>query len=270
MSAEEVRLAVLGDPLAFTLSPELHRAGAAALGLACESAAIRTPVAELGSRLAELAARGFDGVNLTVPLKEAALAHLPRVSDRARLARSVNTVGFAAAGAWGDTTDGDGFVAWLATLERAPAAGEAFLLLGAGGAARSLGAALVVGGQRVLVASREPALHAAAWASIPAAHVRWDGGPMDRALAGAGWIVNATPIADRDPVPFESLPAGARLVDLRYEREITGWVRRARSLGFEAWDGLGLLVHQARRSLALWTGREPPLAALEAAVGWPR
>ena len=105
-----LRLAVLGDPLAFTRSPDLHRAGLAALGLECDSRALRTPPAELETRLDALAREGVTGINLTHPLKEAVMAHLGRVSRDALRARSVNTVGRDGASWWGDTTDGPGFL----------------------------------------------------------------------------------------------------------------------------------------------------------------
>jgi shikimate dehydrogenase len=136
-----MKLAVLGDPLRYTRSPDLHRAGLEAAGLAGESSAIRTPLAELGARLDALAAAGWRGVNLTHPLKEAALELLPRLSDASRRARAVNTVGFEDGGAWGDTTDGAGFVDLLRWRGRDPAA-ERVVLLGAGGAARGLALAL--------------------------------------------------------------------------------------------------------------------------------
>ena len=93
-----MKLAVLGDPLAFTLSPVLHRAGLESLGLAGTSEAFPTPAARLEERLAALDQAGYRGANLTHPLKEAALARVARVTDEARRARSVNTVGFAAEG----------------------------------------------------------------------------------------------------------------------------------------------------------------------------
>ncbi|HEY6196479.1 MAG TPA: shikimate dehydrogenase, partial [Candidatus Eisenbacteria bacterium] len=132
-----VRLAVLGDPLRYTRSPDLHRAGAAALGLDCESHAVRTPLAALGETLARLAAEGYTGCNLTMPLKEAALACVRETTPTARRARSINTVTFLAAGSSGDTTDGVGFVELLAALDR-DARRARIVLLGAGGAARSL------------------------------------------------------------------------------------------------------------------------------------
>jgi shikimate dehydrogenase len=266
-----MRLAVLGDPLTFTLSPELHRAGLESLGIACESQAIRTPPELLGERLSDLAGRGFRGVNLTAPLKEHAIPHLARISDSAARARSVNKVGFDADGWWGDTTDGPGFVDLLRALGRRPEE-ERALMLGAGGAARSLALALVELGGEVVVSARRPDAAAAAWEGIPDVRFEgWNGDGAERALAAASLIVNATPVAD-DPGPIDPgrTSPGALIVDLRYERAITPWVARARGAGREAYDGLGLLVFQACRSLAMWTDREVDVAPLARAVGWPR
>src|SRR5206468_971297 len=128
------------------------RAGLKALGIRGSSRAIRTPIEALGERLRDLRERGFRGVNLTQPLKEAALAHLTRVSDAARRARSANTVRFDAGGAWGETTDGMGFLDLMRARGREPAT-QRVVLLGAGGAARSLAVALSDAGSPDLVAS---------------------------------------------------------------------------------------------------------------------
>lgn len=265
-----MRLGVLGDPLRLTRSPELHRAGLAALGIEGESRALRTPAIQLGARLAELATAGFRGVNLTYPLKEAALGYLAAASDDARMARSVNTVSFDPGGVRGDTTDGAGFVDLLRALEVNPAR-ERVLLLGAGGAARSLALALRRAGATVAASAREPKLVAPAWEEIGIAPVAWRGEKEAKALAAATLLVNATPLVEGDgPLPPGRAPRDARLVDLVYLDGVTPWVAKARALGYQAWDGLGLLVHQAKRSLELWTGREVPVAPLAAAVGWPR
>src|SRR5262249_35752890 len=96
-----VKLAVLGDPLRYTPSPDPHRAGCAALGLECESVALRPPAGDLAGTLARLAAEGYTGCNLTMPLKEPALALAARPSAAATRARSVNTIRFApAASGW--------------------------------------------------------------------------------------------------------------------------------------------------------------------------
>ena len=265
-----VRLAVLGDPLEYTRSPDLHRAGLAALGLAGESRAVRTSREELPATLRALAEQGLAGVNLTIPLKEAVMPLLARVSDTAHRARSVNTVGFDPAGWWGETTDGPGFLDLLDALSREPAAQRA-VLLGAGGAARSLAVALADAGVPVVASARRVAAAAAALEGCHARIVAWRSDEEREALALATVIVNATPLADpREIAAPETLPKDALIVDLRYREALTPWVLDARRAGREAFDGLGLLVFQAKRSLELWFGRELALAPLATAVGWPR
>jgi shikimate dehydrogenase len=266
-----VRLAVLGDPLAYTLSPVLHRAGLAALGLPGESQARRVPPERLGAELAWLRAAGWRGANLTHPLKQAALAHLGAVTEAARHARSVNTVSFDEDATRGDTTDGDGFTDLLRALGIA-IEGARVTLLGAGGAARSLALALLGAGAVVTVWARRRDAVAAEWAGIPAAGLlSWAGPEALDALNGAELVVNATPVADAaGPCALDCVPPRARIVDLVYGAEVTPWVRAARAGGRAAVDGLGPLVFQARRSLERWTGRPVPLEPLQAAVRWPR
>ena len=270
-TAAPVRLAVLGDPLAFTRSPELHRAGLEALGLAGGSEARRTPVAGLASELRGLARAGFLGASLTHPLKEAALGAVDRVSPDARAARSINTVGFDRDGMWGDSTDGPGFLDLLVSLELAP---TRIVLLGAGGAARSLALSLARrAGVRVVASSRRPAETAATWGAIPGATlVAWRSAAEAEALAGAELVVHCTPLAGLDPppAPLEAIAPGAAIIDLVYGGAPTPWVLAARASSRRAWDGLGLLVFQARRAFGLWFGREVPLEPLARAVGWPR
>ncbi len=267
-----VRLAVLGDPLAYTLSPVLHRAGCAALGVACESRALRTPPEALGERLQALAAEGCLGCNLTHPLKEHALDHVAKASVAAERARSVNTIVFRAEGWWGETTDGAGFVDLLRELRREPER-QRVLLLGAGGAARSLALALQWAGCRsVRVSSRRKPQGAYAWGEgLDEQFMGWRSPEEEDALASSTVIVNGTPLSDEEgPAPLERVARDALVVDLTYGPAPTPWVARARAMGLEAVDGLGLLVHQARRSLSLWLGREVPVEPLAAAVGWPR
>ena len=267
-----VRLAVLGDPLTYSLSPVLHRAGCAALGLECDSQALRTPPGELGDRLRELAARGCLGCNLTHPLKEVAVDHVKRASVAAERSRSVNTIAFRADGWWGETTDGPGFVDLLRALRFAPER-QRVLLLGAGGAARSLALALQWAGCReVRVSSRHKPQGAFAWGEGLDEHfLGWRSPEEGDALGTSTVIVNATPLSGDDPpAPLDRIARTALVVDLTYGPESTPWVRAARARGLHAVDGLGLLVHQARRSLSLWLGREVPIEPLAAAVGWPR
>lgn len=271
VSSTPIRLAVLGDPLAYTRSPDLHRAGLAAAGRTGESVARRTPLAELGERLAELSTAGFAGANLTHPLKEAALEHIARVSEAARVARSVNTIGFDAGGAWGDTTDGPGLLDLLRELGRDPAA-ERTVFLGAGGAARSLALALATAGASSTVSARRAASAGDAWGALPGGRrVAWRSVDEREALEAATLVINATPLGgDELPVSLDAIAKPALILDLVYGATLTPWVQAARADGRAAYDGLGLLVHQARRSLELWLGVPVPVAPLATAVGWPR
>jgi shikimate dehydrogenase len=267
-----VRLAVLGDPLRYSRSPELHRAGAAALGIACESELVRTPVPELAATLARLEASGYTGCNLTMPLKEPALAYVRQATARARRARSVNTITFHVTGSEGDTTDGVGFVELLQALDR-DIASCGIVLLGAGGSARSLALAVADAGGRIVgvVSRREPPADAAWGGALGARWCAWGSEAEREGLAAADVVVNCTPLgADGAPAPLEPIARGALVVDLTYGEALTPWVRDARARGLEAVDGLGLLVHQARHSLMRWFDRDVPLAPLAAAVGWPR
>ena len=262
---EKVKLAVLGDPLRYTRSPDLHRAGCSALGLACESVALRTPIAELPATLDRLVREGYTGCNLTMPLKEPALALVARASDSAVRARSVNTIAFAPEGMTGETTDGAGFMDLLAG-ERRNAATCQITLLGAGGSARSLARALDrAGGPPVRVVSRREPEPGEEWA-----WTAWGSEAAGRAIAAAEVLVNCTPLdGDTFPVPVERIARGTLVVDLTYGERLTPWVAAARAAGLDAVDGLSLLVHQARHSLAFWFGRKPadvPLAPLIAAV----
>jgi shikimate dehydrogenase len=262
-----IALAVLGDPLAYTCSPALHRAGLSSIGLFGTSAAMRTAPEALPERLRELATHGFRGANLTTPLKHAVMAHLDRVSEPSRKARSVNTVGFEGDGWWGDTTDGPGFIDLLATFGRDPA-GERVWILGGGGAARSVAFSLVEAGASVTTYVRRVEERRADWEDISGATLRPWSSLAEDSDEDVSMVVNATPLDA--PVRLEALPRRALIIDLRYGPKLHAWVRAARADGREAYDGLGLLVFQARRSLALWFSRPVPVDSLARAVGWPR
>ena len=262
-----VKLAVLGDPLAYTRSPDLHRAGCAALGLACESLALRTPVAELPATLDRLAREGYTGCNLTMPLKEPALALVGEATPAARRARSVNTITFGDRRS-GDTSDGAGFLDLL-SAQRRNATTCNVTLLGAGGSARSLALAIAdVGGRPVEVISRREPEPGEAWGgTLGKRWSAWGSGAATRAIAVADVLVNCTPLAgDEWPVAVERIPRATLVVDLTYGERVTPWVAAARAAGLEAIDGLALLVHQARRSLMRWLARDVPLEPLLAAV----
>ena len=259
-----VRLAVLGDPLAYTLSPVLHRAGCEALGLAVRVAArcARRP-RRWRERLRDLAARGFRGCNLTHPLKEHALDHVDRASVSAERARARSTRSRSRpTGWWGETTDGPGFVDLLRRAAARARREQRVVLLGRGrrGAQPRAGARMGRLPRRARERAPRRATRSFTWGEGPDTRfMGWRSAEEDDALRGASVVVNCTPLSGTEPPAPLSLASGdALVVDLTYGPELTPWVRAARAAGLQAIDGLGLLVHQARRSLSLWLGREVP------------
>jgi len=258
--------AVIGSPVRHSLSPAIHNAAFAALGLdwvfvALEVAPGAAPAAVEGMRVL-----GIDGLSVTMPHKEAVADAVDDLTPDARALHAVNCVARDGQRLVGHNTDGDGFVASLRAGAGVDPKGCRAVVLGAGGAARSLVLALVrAGATEVVVVNRSPERAKVAAALASAARV---GDTSD--IAVADLVVNATPIgmgAD-EGLPFDRslLQRGQLVADLVYHPLDTPLLRAARACGASTLDGLGMLVHQAARQLQLWTGMEPPVADMRAAA----
>lgn len=257
------RFAVFGHPVAHSQSPFIHSAFARQLGLAIEYVAIDVIPARLADALAQFAANGGLGANITLPHKEAAAALCAARSDRAARAGSVNTL-TRVDGRWhGDNTDGAGLVRDLTERHRLDLRGRRALLLGAGGAARGVAPSLLDAGiDELVIVNRSPARADALADTLgePArAHSRyWDD------LGGLGQfdlLLNATSAGRAGgtlELPFSLAGPRALAVDLNYGEAAVpflAWARAAHCA--QAIDGLGMLVEQAAESFAIWTGKRP-------------
>ena len=258
---------VIGDPVAHSLSPTLHNAAFEALGLDWVYVAFPVARGRGADAVAAVSALGLAGLNVTMPHKEDVAAACDELTPDAGALRSANTVVALADGrTLGDSTDGPGFLDALAE-DGIDVAGQAVLVLGAGGAARAVVLALGRAGAAVTVAARRPDAAAAAALLAPDAQSVAIGAvdPAPYSL-----VVNATSLgmsgADPLPVEPEALHGEQAVVDLVYHPAETPLVRAARAKGAPAMNGLGMLLHQAARSFALWTGQPPPLDAMRAAV----
>jgi shikimate dehydrogenase len=259
---------VIGDPVRHSLSPRLHNAAYAALGLDWIFAAFEVPDGNAGAALAAARAFGFVGLSVTMPHKRAIGLLCDDMSERAAIVKSVNTVTLAPNGeAIGDSTDGAGFLRSLAD-DGIDVADRTVVILGAGGAARAVAWSLGDAGAQVTVAARQitAATEAARFAGGTA--VAWD----DRAdaAAGADIVVNATPIGmatDSElPLPVRAITARQVVADLVYEPRETPLLAAARAAGAHAVGGIGMLVHQAALQVEIWSGQPAPVAAMHAAV----
>jgi shikimate dehydrogenase len=250
---------VLGWPVSHSRSPRLHGHWLATLGI--DGAYLPLPVHpdRFATAVRALADLGFRGANVTIPHKQSAFAVCDTVDATARRAGAVNTLVFRDGRIEGSNTDGYGFLESVRAGAPGwqPAAGPA-VLLGAGGAARAIAAALVDAGcPRVTLVNRSRARAEALAHDL--------GGPVAAAdappLRDAALLVNTTslgmqgqPALDFDLGP---LPAGAVVADIVYVPLETPLLASARARGLRAVDGLGMLLHQARPGFEAWFGAAP-------------
>jgi shikimate dehydrogenase len=255
---------VMGWPVAHSLSPRLH--GHWLRRYAIDGAYVPLPVPpeRLDQALDALPALGFAGTNLTIPHKEAAVSLVDRLSATAERIGAVNTVVVEPDGTLsGDNTDGFGFIASLSEspVEWHAAAGPA-VVLGAGGAARAIAAALLdAGAPEVRLVNRTPERARALAGDLggPVDPVEWAG--RSAALADAVLLVNTTSLGMHGQPPLDlaldDLPPTALVTDVVYTPLVTPLLALARARGNPVVDGLGMLLHQARPGFRAWFGVDP-------------
>jgi len=280
-------LAVLGHPIGHSLSPPMHNAALADLARGrAEFAAWRyfrfdVPPPDLARALALLHAKGFHGVNLTVPHKVLAFDLVAEVDDDARPVGAVNTLRRTSDGWRGFNTDGYGLSAALRATLGFKLAGRPVVLLGAGGAAR--GAAIEClrrGCASLAIYNRTPKNRAALLDQLRplAGGIPVRAGtlpPLESADRAGTVVINATSVGlgpdDPSPLDLAALPRVAGVYDMIYQPPRTALLRQAEALGLPRANGLSMLVHQGAKALEIWTGvpaaRTAPVmqAAAEAA-----
>ncbi|HEX7040806.1 MAG TPA: shikimate dehydrogenase [Trueperaceae bacterium] len=273
------RAYLLAHPAGHSLSPLMHAAAFRTLGLDATYEALDVPPERLADVVAGL--RGdpsFLGANVTTPHKVAAATLVDELTGAASAAGAVNTLVPRGGRLVGDNTDVAGFTAALAGAGFRPGAGHA-VLLGAGGAANAVAYALGRLGVPTVVVGRRAAAAAAlvgALGSVVRGLEAVAPGDLPRALPGASLLVNATTVGMVGGPAEGALPLGvdvgllpphALVNDLVYNPRVTPLLASAAARGLRTLDGLAMLVEQGAASLRLWTGLEPPLAEMRAAVG---
>jgi len=273
MSAEPaLRLfAVLGHPIAHSLSPRLQQAALDSLGVHAVYLAIDVTPGRFTETLASLHEMDAFGLNVTAPLKRLAFEGAVRVTDEARASGVANCLRHEEGGYLATNTDGAGFVAFAGDVG-IELSGASIVLLGGGGSAAGLVPSLARARAECTVVARSPERARALPGLAQVPSVTWDSPEAHEAIGRAQLVVNATTLgADpSDPLPCDPawLAPGAVVVDLRYAPRRTPWLAAAASRGLRAYDGLGLLVHQGAGSLRFWLDVEPRLDRLREFVGW--
>lgn len=255
---------VIGSPVAHSRSPALHGYWLRRYALRGHYVPLDISSADLPQALRLMPRMGFVGANVTIPHKEQALALADIVTDRAALIGAANTLIFRKDGRiHADNTDGAGFMANLRQHAPAwaPAAAPA-AVLGAGGAARAVVAALLeVGVPEVRIANRTRARAEALREAFGARIVVADWTQAGNMLEDAGLVVNTTSLGMAGKpdfrVPLDALDRRAVATDLVYVPLRTAFLDEAAARGCQTVDGLGMLLHQAVPGFERWFGHRP-------------
>jgi len=267
-------VAIFGDPVEHTLSPAMHNAAFAKLGMDAVYVPFHVTPDRLGEAVRGLSAMGFAGANITVPHKERVMEFLDEVDPEASAIGAVNTVVNRDGRLTGYNTDGRGFIMSLREEAGFDPASKRVFVCGAGGAARGVGFALATAGARriYLFDIDEPKLGRLV-GDINSFLGREAARPsiMDPDfIRGSDLVVNTTPLGMREgdplPMPKESFRPGQVFYDVVYNPAETATMKAAKAAGAKTVNGLGMLLYQGALAFEKWFGVAPPADVMKAAL----
>jgi shikimate dehydrogenase len=263
--------ALLGDPVAHSLSPRLQNAAFRAARLDAAYVALRCDAAHLPGLIRGLAHAGGGG-NVTLPHKTEACRALDAASSAVQATGACNTFWLEDGRVCGDNTDVEGFTRAAATVVGSLAGARVLVLGAGGGAAAAVHALLQAPADRITLFARSPERAARLAAAldrqgrvigVAAAAGQWRGEAFDL-------VVNATPLGLRpdDPLPLDFAEVGrvGAVIDMAYTPDGTAWARAAARRGIPGCDGLVMLVEQGAAAFRRWFAVEPPLSVMREAV----
>lgn len=255
---------VLGNPIAQSKSPKLHKHWLRKYGLPGDYVPLHVTEGNLEAVLRAMPRMGFVGANVTLPHKIAAMRIADQVSDRATLVGAANTLTFRDDGTiYADNTDGYGFIANLKqnAPEWNPKAGPA-VILGAGGASRAIIVALADAGVSEILLSNRTRPKADALRAEFGSRIRVvDWVQAGNVLEEAATVINATSLGMVGQaelrVPLDGLRKGTLVTDIVYSPLRTKLLEDAQAMGCVTVDGLGMLLHQGVPGFERWFGVRP-------------
>jgi len=277
-SGKTIVCGIIGDPIEHSMSPVMHNAAFQALGLDYAYVPFKVKSLELRKAIEGIRGLNIRGVNVTVPHKIAVMQFLDRVEPLAEKIGAINTIVNDAGILTGYNTDAAGFLQVL--HERSiELAGKRVLLLGAGGAAHSIGNVLAAEKVKLIVLNRMQKIatlkdFARRLAQFYGADVKVEeltNENLKKAITDVDIMVNATslgmsPDNDQTPVPAELLHANLTVFDIIYNPLPTRLLREAKAAGARTIDGLEMLVQQGAVSFEKWTGIKAPIDVMRKSV----
>lgn len=280
-----IRLGVLGDPVAHSLSPQMHNAALKHYKIGMQYARFQIPADDLADALKKLRELDFVGVNLTVPHKIAALSLLDDIDPEAKRMGAVNVIKIQDGNLGGFNTDGRGFSRAVREEFSVDLRDLRILILGAGGGARAIAMQcakedcerLVIANRTVETAKKlaEELRHYFAGPRVlgPVARLQaipWEENAFRFQIANVDLIVNATPVglhrSDPSPIPARLLAPHLMILDTIYSDRRTPLIAAAHGAGARAANGLSMLLHQGALAFELWFEREAPIEVMRAAL----
>lgn len=280
-----IRLGVIGDPVAHSLSPHMQNAALKYCQIDLQYVRFQISPDDLGKALKQVRDRDFVGVNLTVPHKIKALPLLDDVDPDTKRIGAVNTIKMEEGNLVGFNTDGRGFSRAIREEFSVDLRDLRVLVLGAGGAARAIALQCAKEGcERLVIANRtfEKAKELAddlrnfftdPRVLGPVARLQaiaWDESAFRFQIANVDLIVNATPLglhrSDAAPIPARLLAPHLMILDTIYAEERTPFVSAAIGAGARGANGLSMLLHQGALAFELWFERAAPIDVMRTAL----
>lgn len=264
--------AVIGIPVAHSLTPAMYRVVLSRAGIPGDCGAIEVGSDDVAGFIAAACASNLVGLSVTMPLKESIVAHMDALDPMARTLMAVNCVSFSGGRATGHNTDGDGCCDALESEGSVTIEGSHAVVLGAGGTARSVALALARRGGHVTVVNRtveravEMVEHLAIGLDDSSGRIVVGG--VD-AVPSATIVVNTTSVgmnSSDSPLPGGLVSERHAVLDAVYQPMETAMLASARRSGARCIDGLWMLVHQARRQIALQFGIDADASLMRAAA----
>jgi shikimate dehydrogenase len=280
-----IRLGVLGDPVAHSLSPQMQNAALQACEINMQYGRFQISPDELGEGLKLIRALDFVGGNLTVPHKIAACAFVHELDDNAREVGAVNTLKLENGKLRGYNTDGKGFARAIRQEFAVDLRDLRVMILGTGGAGRAIAMQCAKENcERLVIVNRtvEKAkklaeelreFFAGPRVLGPVARLQaipWEESSIRFQIAHLDLIVNATPLglnrSDPSPIPARLLAPHLMIYDTVYGESRTAFVSAAIEAGARAANGLAMLLHQGALAFEIWFGCEAPIEVMRAAL----
>jgi len=268
--------AVIGDPIAHSLSPAMHNAAFQALGVDAVFLAFKVAPAQVADAVRGMRGLGIRGLNVTMPDKDAVVPCLDEIDEVAKFLNSVNTVFNDGGRLRGFSTDGAG--AHRALEENGvKLAGKKLVLLGAGGAARAIAFELARESEELVILNRTPEkVSGLAQVLNSKFQKKITAGPLtsvniERSLGDADVLINATsvgmcPDERRCLVKSSWLKSDLTVMDIIYNPLETELAKEAKAAGAKVISGVEMLVHQGAVSFEIWTGKAAPVEVMRQAV----